>query len=153
MTQDVAEFAMCVKNDTLTQNEAKVLAVNLLPQYANATEADKAACAGVSYETLYRITRKDNYKAALREACRQAFVTAAPKVQHRHLKIALDGDRLACERILQEAGVMDRQAEGSTVNIYQQINATEAQEAIETQWHNVIDDEDTAGHDVNEVKK
>ena len=153
MTQDVIAFANCVKSDTLSQNEANVLAVNLLPQYAKATEEEKAIIAGVSYPTWYRILRRDGYKAALRAACRQVFITSAPKVQHKYMDLAMEGDRIACEKIMQEAGVMDRQAEGSTVNIYQQINAAEAQETIGAQWHNVIDGEDTTDHDVNEVKE
>ena len=141
MTPDVKDFAMCVKSDTLSDNEAKVLAVNMLPDYVNLTEVEKAQAAGVSYQTLYNITRRDHYKAALRDACRRAFVTAAPKVQHKYMAIALDGDRIACERIMQEAGVMSQQAEGSVVNIYQQINAAEARQDINTKWGNVIEAE------------
>ena len=138
MTQDLA---ISLKAEGLTDNEAKVLAVNLLPEYQGSYEKDKALAAGIDYSTYWHITRREHWQAALRKHCKKLWGAISPKVQNRYVALALDGDRIACERILQESGLLSQQAEGTTVNIYQQINAAEARQDINTKWGNVIEAE------------
>ena len=150
----VQECALTLRGNGLTDNESKVLAVNMLPQYIGTTIACKSEAAGVDPATWYRITRRPGFITKALEVAKERWKHVQPEVQTAYIDLALgQRDRIACERIMEEGGLLNQRDQGNTVNIYQQINAAEAQETIGAQWHNVIDGEDTTDHDVNEVKK
>lgn len=147
---DLQTFATCVKNDTLSTNEAKVLAVNVLPQYIDKNEREKCGIAGVDYSTYWRILKRETYQKAVTELCSLIWDKVRPEIQHIYVKLAKAGSERACERILEQSGVLDPPAK-STKDTLQPINilivneqrAKALSNGLERFGYAVVDNSDT----------
>ena len=91
----------------IPEGKRKVIAVNMLPMSADMTDKAKAEMAGVTPRYYYMLTHDPEFNALMTRETRQMFAIKTPQCANKYLNVALNGDRQALERVLEQQGVLD----------------------------------------------
>lgn len=147
---DLKAFIRFLPYENLTPVDRKVLAVNTLPYYLFFSNLKKAEAAGTSESMYYRIIKKPAYQLAVTELCQEMWQIVRPEIQGHYLKIAKNGDRVACERILEQAGLLDPPAKSTkdtlppiNILVINQQRQRAQRDGLERFGYSVVDNSDT----------
>jgi len=94
--------------EKLTFSQRKVLAVVVLPQTAELKSPEIAKLVGVTSQYVNRLKSKPHFIELAHQVCRQLIKQYAFPALSRYYKLAVEeGDRIALERLLVQAGILD----------------------------------------------
>ncbi|KKL82089.1 hypothetical protein LCGC14_1988270 [marine sediment metagenome] len=110
----LAEILPMVVSVKTTPERRKILATKCLPQAVLWNKRQKAAYAEVDEKTWYNAERSPKFLQLCVDFIKEQIGANAPELWSRYIELALDGDRQALERILQQTGVLDKPEKGDT---------------------------------------
>lgn len=117
---------MVAEVDT-TPERRKILATKCLPQAAGWNQAQKVAYAGVCQKTWYNAERDPKFRQLCIDFVRDRLGVLGAELWATYVRLALDGDRQALERVLQQLGIIDKPEKNSIdVNLTGQISVAAA---------------------------